>query len=108
MSEIKSIVVMNPNQTPQAPIMRPVPKPKLVNTHFRPVSKPSTQQVPPFQTISMIPAPITRQDIEIIQPETKLPPLPPSIIKTGTSSLVDFLPVIGLGIVALFVIGRNQ
>jgi hypothetical protein len=109
MSQIKTIAVLTPNPVAKAPIMTPIPKPTLVNTQFTPVAKPTTQQTPPFQTISLIPTPIKTQKIEIINPDTKLPPLPPSPIKTGGKpTLTDFLPVVGLGIIALFILNRNQ
>jgi hypothetical protein len=97
MSEIKSIVVMNPNQTPQAPIMKPIPKPTLVNTQFTPVSKPTTQQAPPFETISMITPQIKIKEVEMIAPMETSPKSP---------SMTDYLPLISLGVIGLLILNR--
>jgi hypothetical protein len=96
MSEIKSIVVMNPNQTPQAPIMKPIPKPTLVNTQFTPVPKPTTQASPQFPTISMIPTPIKIKKVETIAP-METPP---------KASIMDYLPLISLGVIGLLILNR--
>ena len=109
MSNIKTIAILNPTTVATSPVMTPIPKPTLVNTQFKPVAKPSTQETPPFKTITLNQTPIVPIKSYIIQPETKLPPLPPSPIKNpATSSMMDFLPLIGLGVIGLFVLSRNQ
>ena len=90
MSTIKSIAVLNPT-----PIMTPIAKPTIKNTKFKPVPKPT------LPTINLFPpSPPKPVEVDTVKPANALKP--------KSLKFEEYLPLVALGVIALFVMSRNN
>ena len=85
----KTMVILNPTTVAMSPIMTPIPNPTLENTQFKPVQKPSTQELTPFQTDSM------KTTIPAIKPIATIAPQSPPIRPTIKPIITEY-PLVGL------------
>ena len=83
METIKPLSVSNQS------VMTPIAKPTIKNTKFRPVAKPVIQEKPNFGTI------------EKVKPANIDKPKP-------TLKIEEYLPLVALGVIAIFIVSRNN
>lgn len=89
MTTINPIGVLN-----QTPVMTPIAKPTIKNTKFKPVPK-------PIATINLFPpSPPKPVEVETVKPENALKP--------RTLKMEDYLPLVALGVIGLFVMSRSN
>ena len=87
MSQIKPLGVL--------PVMTPIAKPTIKNTKFKPVPKPT------LPTINLFPpSPPKPVEVETVKPST--------VLKPRTLKMEDYLPLVALGVIGLFVMSRNN
>lgn len=96
MSQIKTIAILNPT-----PKMTPIEKPTIKNTQFKPVPKPIFQEKPKFPTINLFP-PVPPKPVEVDTVK------PANALKPKSLNFEDYLPLVALGVIGLFVMSRNN
>lgn len=93
-----TFIVLKMNKTG----MTQIAKPTIQNTQFKAVAKPVLQEKPKFPTIILIP-PSPAKQVEV--PTIKLT----DVIQPKSSlKLEDYLPLVNLGVIVLFVMSRNN
>lgn len=86
MSQIKPLGVL--------PVMTPIAKPTIKNTKFKPVPK-------PIATINLFPpSPPKPVEVDTVKPANALKP--------KSLNIEDYLPLVALGVIGLFVMSRNN
>lgn len=78
-----------------------IQKPTIPNTQFKPVSKPIFQETPKFEKINLLPPkPPQPIDVDKLKPQ-------PIAGKPKPIQMEDFIPLVALGVIGLFVMYRN-